>query len=743
MGMLFLGGYALKAEASDLEYDEVRSEKTEMVDHAGEEYETIEYDPEVFENTNSNNPSIDNESQYLRSSEVVISATRTARDIFEVPSSVGYRSSKEMDREPKTTVAEQLQDIPGIQVYDQGVGGGAKRVTIRGEGAKRVLVLMDGMKISEQKSMDGSMILVDPNNIERIEVIKGPASVLYGSEAIGGVVNIITKKGGTKPVQASFSITGDGSNNSLTPFGAIYGNYNGFSYRFSSDFTHANNKRGGSGTIDRSNYNSRNHAAYLDYSTDNFKIGGGYDFYRADINVPKHKSYGSARGATGLTTIDLDIPEWRRERFYFLTELTQLSDYLQKLSFNAFTSYTEKDFRQKLHVDIAKTNPFGPKIDMFTDISTLNKQRSYGLNFQSDWLLGDHYIVAGVDYLRDNLKAYQTRGGGMIFSGPMNMDIPHASNGDYTDKGKQQSFAAFIQDEWSISSDWTATFGLRGTWVKSELTDTNTPNLETGSTSDNNLSFSAGLVYSGFENWRLRALYSQGYRYPLLQELYIGTPHGGSGVLLPNKDLDPEKSQSFELGARYDDGSWNADLAVYYTQSKDYIYQESIAGSDDQIFKNANKAKTMGSELILGYTIKDWNLTPYVQGAFIYRELEQKAYTTSLTGNPKWTGRTGLRYENELSPEFSWHADGFLRMAGSAKEKVSGSSSQGSASSGEVLHHPGWTTLNLALGAEFGKEKEYFVELNVNNILDKGYRPASSSLEDPGFHVVLKTGVEF
>lgn len=677
--------------------------------------------------------------------EVVVSATRTARELFEVPSTMAVVNQKQMDREPKTTVAESLQDIPGVQIQDQGMGGAAKRVIIRGESPKRVLVLIDGMKVSEQKSMDGSMILIDPNNIERIEVVKGPASVLYGSEAIGGVINIITKKGGTRPVQGSAVMTYDASNDSFTPYASLYGKLSGFSYRVSGDYTDAGDKRGGSGRIDNSSYRQRNASAYMNYAWQKLKIGGGYDFYKADIEVPGANA-SSADGSR--VNINLDLPEWKRERWYGFIEANQLSNVLQKVSLTSFTSYIEKDFRQNMHVDIPRItmNPilgWGLKQDVRTSIATLNKQRSYGLTLQTDWTLGEaHYVIFGLDYLRDNLKAYQERGGNRIVTDstlppmfPPNLKngvYPLSSNGDFFYKGHQETYAAFLQDEWTLTPDWTATLGARGTWVRSKLTDTNAA-LDTGADSDSNVSFSAGLVYSGLENWRFRTQYAQGYRYPLLNEMYIGTPHGSSGILYPNPDLKPEKSQSVEAGARYSNAGWDADLAVYHTWSRDYIYQQMLGRTDDSRFENSEKARTFGVELTMAYTIEEFYLTPYLQGAFMNREYESNSGTTSRTGDPRWTGRAGLRFAKDVAEQVELHADLYMRGAARAKNK----------SSTETLEYPGWGTLNFATGTRFGEERNFFVDLNLNNILDKTYTYASSSLEEPGFHAVVRVGVEF
>ncbi len=673
-----------------------------------------------------------------RTSEVVVTATRTERELFDVPSSMAVVTSQQMARTPKRTIAEQLQDIPGIQVTDGGMGGGAKRIMIRGESAARVLILIDGMKLSEQKSMDGSMLLIGPENIERIEVIKGSASVLYGSEAIGGVVNIITKKGGSKPIQGTLVSTYDGSNDSFTPFGALYGTSNGFSYRVSGDYTDASDKRGGSGTIDNSSYLQRNYSAYLDYAWNNGKAGFGYDHFWSNINIP---SSSSVEASTSVT-VNLGLPQWKRDRLYGFFEQEKISDYLQKIKLTAFTQKTEKDFANEIDV-LVRMNPM-MTMNSNTELFTKNEQRSYGSTLQTDWTLGDsHYVVAGIDYLRDNLDADESRSAftTMYMNGnPMpGYPRPSADNGLYKHKAHQETLALFLQDEWSLHEDWTATLGARSTWVWSALDETNDAKLSTGKDSDSHIVGSAGLVYSGFEDWRLRANYSQGYRYPILQQMYMGTVHGSADVTYPNPNLKPETSQSFELGARYEIGGFKADLATYYTMAEDYIYRAASmdSGTTRYTFSNSNSADTYGSELELSYTYAPWNLTPYINGAYMHRTIDRgsdNGGSTSQTGDPRWTGKTGVRYEKEFSPEFSMHTDAFVRMAASAREQLT---------TGETLHNGGWATANFAIGGKFGKDKALFADLNLNNIFDKRYTPAAASLEDPGFHAVLRIGMEF
>lgn len=664
------------------------------------------------------------ELETARTREVVISATKTEREKFEVPNSVSTVTDKEIARNQAITIADQLRDIPGIEVADGGMGGGAKRISIRGEAPSRVLILIDGMKVSEQKSMDGSMIMIDPMNVERIEVIKGPASVLYGSEAIGGVVNIITKKGGDRPVQGGVALTYDGSYDAWTPFATLFGRVGGFGYRVSGDYTDSGNKRAASGTIPNSSFEKRNISAYLDYNWDSAKVAFGFDQYWNDIEIPST--------VTPDYTISMGLPRWSRNRYYTQFQVSDISSSLQQVTATASVQQTVKEFWNQIDAQASSTMTVRVSPD------TRNDQDYYNANLQSDWTFGDsHYVIFGLDAGYDNLDATSDTVTTMFMgSTPISTTESH-----YRYKGNQLSLAAFAQDEWSITDDWAATFGLRGTWVRSELDETNDPALQTGSNHDANMVGSLGIVYSGFENLRLRANIGQGYKYPLLNQLYIGTMHGSSGVTYPNADLDPERAWSGEVGMRYENHGFNADLAAYYTRAKDYIttrtYTGPGAGANDLIFSNVNKAHTMGVELELSWLHEATGLQPYTNGAYIRREFdygsESSLGKTTKTGLSPLTGKTGLKFERALNDYVSLHTDANVRYGTRAKDKTETG----------IDENPGWMTVNFSIGTELGKDKNYFVDLQLNNILDKEYHTSLSSLEEAGFHAVVRFGAEF
>jgi vitamin B12 transporter len=133
--------------------------------------------------------------------EVVVTASRLEELLRYSPDSVTVVTEEEIQKKGKKTVLDVLRDVPGVFVAQRGSFGGDASVHLRGTDNAHTLIMIDGVKVGDPMTGDGKMSISDlsTDNIERIEIIRGAQSVLYGSEAIGGVINIITKKGKGKP----------------------------------------------------------------------------------------------------------------------------------------------------------------------------------------------------------------------------------------------------------------------------------------------------------------------------------------------------------------------------------------------------------------------------------------------------------------------------------------------------------------------------------------------------------------
>ncbi|MBB5021541.1 TonB-dependent receptor plug domain-containing protein [Desulfurispira natronophila] len=389
---------------------------------------------------------------------VTVTATRAERELLEVPTSVSSVSAEEIRRSGAAVVAEALRDVPGVEVHDGSVSG-AKRVRIRGESGAGVLIMIDGQKTSEQKAMSGAVFLIDPALIERIEIIKGPSSVLYGSEAIGGVVNIITKKGGERPVQADVGLSYDSSTEGTRQNLSIYGKSGRMGYRVGGAWSDHDDRDTPDGKAEGTEYKESSVFAYLDYQGDEFTVGARYDSYKGVYRtyVPEGTI------SDPIEHFAQDLPDWSREKVSLFYETEYLSDSLVKLRADAYAQNTYKDFRMDMDVRPVM-GPSGPALwPMQTRNRTVNDQDTYGLALQTDWLVAnDHYVIAGVDLIQDHLKADEfrrTRGPVGNFPGPPAPE-PDFVESSYTNKAKSDFYALYVQDEWSLNPDTILTWAF-------------------------------------------------------------------------------------------------------------------------------------------------------------------------------------------------------------------------------------------------------------------------------------------
>jgi vitamin B12 transporter len=141
--------------------------------------------------------------------EVVVTASRLEEPLRYSPDSVTVVTEEEIQKKGGGTVIDVLRDVPGVSIAQYGQFGGTASIYLRGTNNAHTLIMVDGVKVGDPMATDGKMSISDlsTDNIERIEIIRGAQSVLYGSDAIGGVINIITKKGKGKP---EFFLSGEG-----------------------------------------------------------------------------------------------------------------------------------------------------------------------------------------------------------------------------------------------------------------------------------------------------------------------------------------------------------------------------------------------------------------------------------------------------------------------------------------------------------------------------------------------------
>ncbi len=740
----------------------------------------------------------------IESDDVVISATKTEKRLQDVPSTVTLVDADQAAEYGSTTIADMVKDVPGVEIFDNSVAG-SKRLMIRGENGGRVIVLIDGQKISEQKSMDGAPLLVDPAIVERIEVIKGSGSVLYGSDAIGGVVNIITKKGGKKALSGDVSGVYRSGTKGYEGSLGLAGNAGSVQYRLTGSYSDQGDRETPDGTLKGSDSTMKNVSGFVGYKTDSLDAGFTLEKYEVAADVPPTPVMGGIM-------MDLNLPEWSREKAGAFVDFKNISDLITKVHVDAYYQKTLKDFEQNMELPpsmmagggmpamgapkmgapkgmpagvkpgkggmkpgkgkpstagvkpttppasgsgwpckipkppghpanvIKDCKPFGgyraiagldkavggpaSAAPLMHYITTNNDQKTYAVNGQVDLALtADHYIITGASFSYDTLDA----------TTETSFSVPVMPSSSHFQEASIKNWALYLQDEWSVADDLTLTLGVRETWVESELDKTDDPRIKTGSMSDSHPAFSAGITWNTTEELTLRGLFSQGYRFPDLTKLFIGTTHGGE-MTLANPDLDPETSNNFEIGARFADDHLKTDFAVFCSMAENYINRQEVRPGYNR-YENVDEAKTYGAEIWLGYRFDRYNMQPYVNGTIMRREYQDGDFSTWKTKTPLFSGRIGVKFEQPMGDWVSkvW-GDLYVRTATKAEDE---------ARNGMIETNDGWSTLNLAVGTSWGENDRWKASININNIFDESYTTAQNTLEEEGVNVVARLAVSF
>lgn len=652
----------------------------------------------------------------LQLADTVITGTGFEVASLMSPGSITRLGEEQIRRRSVADVAELFRGIPGVVLSDSDTPG-MKRISIRGESSRRVTIRIDGQTMTDHTDY-GTPLLIDPAMIERVEVVRGPSSVINGSNAIGGVVNIITRRGSDVPLEAYLGGGYYSGTQGYRSNAGLAGTVGDFDYRLSlSRSEHGERRTRGHGELANSGYDNESAALHLGYRQANH-----YTAFKAErFDMSAGTWVEPAPGAS----FQLDFPRRDQQRYALFHEITDLNPVVKKLSANAYWRTVDREFTNSISTRV-------PPLQISSD--SLDDQRTRGLGLQAELeLFAGQTTLLGVDYMDDELDSDKLS--------TTTVTTPLGQVNTVTtaqQKSDQQTLSAFLQQEWKLAEDWTAYLGGRYYRVESEL-ERSTERAAVES-NDERVLGSLGLVYSPEAHWALRANLAQGYSYPNLNQLY-SVVTASNRVHYGNPDLKPERARVLELGWRYEVPKVTADVVLFHTIASDYIDRQRITATPDGYqpptnarleqwqYINVNEAKTTGLELALEWR-PDWLLQPHAALSISRREFDYgNGYSTWDSGLPTAMGTLGLRSYAQLGQVDS-EFDFFVRTASGAERKGADRSVEDRES--------GYATLNLAM--TFDYQERFSARLLLGNLLNRSYRPLD---EMPGMKRHIDTEITF
>lgn len=456
---------------------------------------------------------------------VTVTATGSEQTVFESIASVSTVDSNQIRERAAVGIGEVLNGEPGVS--KRSFGPGNARPVIRGFDGDRVLVSTDGAREGSLASQSGDHSEpVDVLAAERIEVVKGPATLLYGSNAIGGVVNVISGHDeGAHPGLRGYLSGIGGTNNAQ---GAASGGleYGSGKWMF-----------WGNGTAQRtSDYSAGgNFGKVINSFTRSASGTGGFGYFGSKAFFTTNYSYYQNRYGIPLDFNETD-PELRSLRMHrndikFNFGLTGLDTFVSGAKFTVDISRYQH--QELVDQDVGTTF----KNDLFSYRGTFD-QRQYGK-------LSGRFGFDG--YHRD----YSTVGDEILINGPV----------------KQDTFSAFALEELKYERV-TFQFGGRVENNRYRPTDTTLPNRDFTGVS--------GAVGARFGLWQGGAFvvnYSHAFRAPALEELYNNGPHDGTlSFEVGNNALKPEVNDGIDFSLRQQSGRVRAEANFYYYNIKNFVF---------------------------------------------------------------------------------------------------------------------------------------------------------------------------
>ena len=706
--------------------------------------------------------------------EITVTATRRERDSFEIPRAASVATGEEIIRRMPVNTVDILREEAGVQSQKTTYGQGSP--IIRGMTGYHTLLLIDGVRLNNSTFRSGPnqyMATVAPEQIERMEIVRGPGSVLYGSSAMGGVINTITRTPAQLPpgfsihphISTRFSSADSAKMGRL----GLSGGYDklsfiaGFSYKDVSDIQPGKgfdiqlaNKKflltseddpkipEGAWLVDKESptgWEQRDGDLKISYGiSDNQNVKLTYQMVR-QFDVPRYDK---------LATREYDkylFSPQNRDLMYANYTARKVSPFVDAIQLSL--SYHKQEEGQRQH----KTQ--SPSLTETRDIVN-----TAGLSLQLTSLLGSRQkLTYGGEFYHDSVESEKIT----TFLDTGNKET--STWGRFPDGSTFWDVNAYVQDEISVLDNLEVTLAGRYTRFSTEADlSLKDPSFGKFESSGDALTGSVGMVYGITKNLNFVFNVGQGYRAPSLNDT-TAVEVTNEGIDAPSPDLESERSAGIDVGLKTRLKNFFGSITYYYTfvdglmtrvpieevyagKIMPELYrdiQDAHADTDVFVKDNIEEVNIQGVEL--GASL----ILPYLPGVSAYGNLTYTRGHDEDSDQPirreqPINGLFGLRWD-EKSGRF-W-AELYSRFADKQDRLSSGDRRdpripgliRGSDEDDPRAGTPGWFTLNFRTGIDLGNWPRLVV--GVENITDKRYREHGSGVDGPGTNFVVSADHEF
>jgi outer membrane receptor protein involved in Fe transport len=662
--------------------------------------------------------------QTIELSPVVVTATRGERPSFDVPNAVTIVDREDAERQAPRVLPDLLRGETGVFVQQTTPGQSAP--IIRGLIGSSILMLVDGMRLNTaifRSAPNQYFALVDPYNVQRIEVVRGAGSALYGSDAMGGVINVIT------PVPRLASEQWQLHGKALGQFS-------------SADTSWVNRvslEGGKSGVAIHGGFTYQNHNDLRGGGDIGIQRPSGYEVYAGD---------GALFLERGNQDLFLSVQYLKQPQTPRFDELVPGFGQTQPSSAVFFFEPNDRLF---LHGRYRLRNPL-PFVDglelhvAFQEINDDRRNRDLGgtredreqnrdaltgitLQLTSRWGQWMTFTYGGEIYL-DEVSSSRV-------GNDINTGVTSTRQSRFADGSTFNSFSFYLQDEIRVHPRLTAILGGR---VSHFDIDIPKADREVGAhltTSD--LTGSLGLLYHLTPTINLVTNVGRGFRVPNVFDLSTLGPRPGNRFNIPNPNLKPEEVITIDAGVKLNFPRFTGELFGFYADYRDKI--EDVATGEvtpegRQIVQSANlnTVALYGVEAGGRFRLLD-NVQLFGSLTFTWAEEEfLDGRTLPADRIPPVNGQVGLLYR----PMPRLWVEPFVRFA-ATQDRLSERDRTDPRINPEGT--PGWVTANIRLGWEI--TEHFRGRLAVENIFDQPYREHGSGINAPGINAIVSLEARF